>query len=100
MCFTRPQDYVDALKELEGFPLMGLDVKDDRLVFTSLSSHVAVPLRNKAEECGCGVVRYGLNKLDVFVSCVKYDDCFKDDAETVSKDEKGGSSTTATENLS
>ena len=30
MTFTRPQDYVDALKELEGFPLMGMEIKDGR----------------------------------------------------------------------
>lgn len=74
---TRPQGYVDALKKLEGFPLMGMEIKDGRLVFHSLSSHVALPLRNKAKDWGYKVVRYGLNKLDVFVSYVKYNDQFK-----------------------
>lgn len=41
MDFEKPQDYVDALKRLEGFPLMGMEIKDGRLVFHSLSSHVA-----------------------------------------------------------
>lgn len=77
MGFTRPQDYVDALKKLEGFPLMGLEIKDGRLVFHSLSSHVAIPLRNKAKDWGYKVVRYGLNKLDVLVSYVKYNDQIK-----------------------
>ena len=77
MDFTRPQDYVDALKELEGFPLMGMEIKDGRLVFHSLSSHVALPLRNKAKDWGYKVARYGLNKLDVLVSYVKYNDQFK-----------------------
>lgn len=77
MGFTRPQDYVDALKELEGFPLMGMEIKDGRLVFHSLSSHVAIPLRNKAKDWGYKVVRYSLNKLDVLVSYVKYNDQFK-----------------------
>lgn len=74
---TRPQGYVDALKKLEGFPLMGMEIKDGRLVLHSLSSHVALPLRNKAKDWGYKVVRYGLNKLDVFVSYVKYNDQFK-----------------------
>lgn len=77
MGFKKPQDYVDALKELEGFPLMGMEIKDGRLVFHSLSSYVAIPLRNKAKDWGYKVVRYGLNKLDVLVSYVKYNDQFK-----------------------
>ena len=77
MSFKKPQDYVDALKELEGFPLMGMEVRDDSLLFTSLSSHVALPLRNKAKDWGYRVARYGLNKLDVLVSYVKYNGQFK-----------------------
>ena len=77
MQFKKPQDYVDALKELEGAPLMGMEVRDGLLFFTSLSGCVALPLRNKAKEWGYKVVRYGLNKLDVFVSYVKYNDQFK-----------------------
>lgn len=40
MDFEEPQDYVDALKQLEGFPLMGMEVRDGHLFFNSLSSHV------------------------------------------------------------
>lgn len=64
MDFEKPQDYVDALKRLEGFPLMGMKVMDGRLIFTSLSSHVAIPLRNKGSDWGYRVGRYGLNNLD------------------------------------
>lgn len=74
MGFEKPQDYVDALKMLEGFPLMGMEVMDGRLFFTSLSSHVALPLRNKRRDWGYRVERYGLNNLDVLVSYVRYDD--------------------------
>ena len=77
MRFEKPQDFVEALKRLEGFPLMGMEVRDGSLFFTSLSSHVALPLRNKAKDWGCRVVRYGLNNLDVLVSYVRYDDQFK-----------------------
>lgn len=77
MDFEKPQDYVDALKRLEGFPLMGMEVRDGSLFFTSLSSHVALPLRNKAKDWGCRVGRYGLNNLDVLVSYVMYDDKFR-----------------------
>lgn len=77
MGFEKPQDYVDALKRLEGFPLMGMEVKDGRLFFTSLSSHVALPLRNKRRDWGYRVGRYGLNNLDVLVSYVRYDDQFR-----------------------
>ena len=77
MGFKELQDYVDVLKELEGFPLMGMEVKDGSLLFNSPYGHVALPLRNKAKDWGCRVVRYGLNKLDVLVSYVKYDDRFK-----------------------
>lgn len=52
MDFEKPQDYVEALKRLEGFPLMGMEVRDGSLFFTSLSSHVALHLRNKAKEWG------------------------------------------------
>lgn len=76
MGFEKPQDYVDALKRLEGFPLMGMEVMDGRLFFTSLSSHVALPLRNKRRDWGYRVGRYGLNNLDVLVSYVRYDDQF------------------------
>lgn len=73
MGFTRPQDYVDALKELEGFPLMGMEIKDGRLVFHSLSSHVALPMERR-KGYGYGVVDYGLNKLDVEVDHVNHHD--------------------------
>lgn len=76
MEFKKPQDYVDALKRLEGIPLMGVEVRDGRLFFTSLSSHVALPLR-KGKDCGYKVVRYGLNKLDALVDYVKYNDQFR-----------------------
>ena len=76
MSFEKPQDYVDALKRLEGFPLMGLEVRDGHLFFNSLSSHVAIPLR-KVQDWGYNVVRYGLNKLDVDIHHVRYDDVFK-----------------------
>ena len=77
MGFEKPRDYVDALKRLEGFPLMGMEVMDGRLFFTSLSSHVALPLRNKRRDWGYRVGRYGLNNLDVLVSHVGYDDQFR-----------------------
>lgn len=77
MDFEKPQDYVEALKRLEGLPLMGMGVRDGYLFFNSLSSHVALPLRHKAKDWGYKVVRYGLNKLDVLVSYVKYDDQFE-----------------------
>lgn len=77
MGFEKPQDYVDALKRLEGSPLMGMGVMDGRLFFTSLSSHVALPLRNKRRDWGYRVGRYGLNNLDVLVSYVRYDDQFR-----------------------
>lgn len=76
MEFKRLQDYVGALKKLEGFPLMGMVVRDGRLLFTSLSSHVALPLR-KGERWGYKVVSYGLNKLDALVDHVKYNDQFR-----------------------
>lgn len=77
MEFEKPQDYVDALKRLEDFPLMGMEVRDGRLFFTSLSSHVALPLCNKRRDWGYRVGRYGLNNLDVLVSYVRYDDQFR-----------------------
>lgn len=76
MSFEKPQDYVGALKNLEGFPLMGMEVRGGHLFFTSLSSHVALPLR-KGKDWGCRVIRYGSNKLDVLVDYVKYDDKFR-----------------------
>lgn len=63
MDLEKPQDYVDALKRLEGFPLMGMAVRDGHLFFNSLSSHVALPLR-RVRGWGYRVVRYGLNTLD------------------------------------
>lgn len=77
MGFEKPQDYVDALKRLEGSPLMCMEVMDGRLFFTSLSSHVALPLRNKRRDWGYRVGCYGLNSLDVLVSYVRYDDQFR-----------------------
>lgn len=77
MGFEKPQDYVGALKRLEGFPLMGMEVMDGRLFFNSLSSHVSLPLRNKRRDWGYRVGRYGLNNLDVLVSYVRYDDQFR-----------------------
>ena len=73
MGFEKPRDYAVALKKLEGFPLMGLEVRDGRLVFASLSHQVSLPL-HKAKGRGCKVARYGLNKLNVLVSHVEYDD--------------------------
>lgn len=74
MSFEKPQDYVDALKRLEGFPLMGMEVRDGRLFFTSLSRHVSLPLRNKKKDWGYRVSLYGLNKLDELVDYVEYND--------------------------
>lgn len=76
MDFEKPRDYVVALKKLERFPLMGMEVRDGRLVFTSLSHQVSLPL-HKAKDWGYKVVRYGLNKLDVLVDCVEYNDQFR-----------------------
>lgn len=76
MDFEKPQDYVDALKALEGSPLMGMEVKDGRLVFHSLSRDVALPM-DRWRGYGYGVVDYGLNKLDVEVDHVNYHDHFK-----------------------
>ena len=76
MDFEKPQDYVGALKNLEGFPLMGMEIKDGRLVFNSLSSHVALPM-GRWKGYGYGITDYGLNKLDVTVDHVNYHDHFK-----------------------
>lgn len=76
MDFEKPHDYVDALKRLEGFPLMGMEVRDGHLFFNSLSSHVALPLR-RVRGWGYRVVSYGLNKLDVLVDHVNYNDHFR-----------------------
>lgn len=76
MGFEKPQDYVVALKKLEGFPLVGMEVRDGRLVFTSLSHQVSLPL-HKARDWGYKVARYGLNKLDVLVDHAGYDDQFR-----------------------
>lgn len=76
MEFEKPQDYVDALKELEGFPLMGMEVRDGSLFFNSLSSHVALPLR-RVKGWGYRIVRYGLDQLDVLVDHVNYNDHFR-----------------------
>lgn len=76
MDFEKPQDYADALKQLEGFPLMGMEVRDGRLFFHSLSSHVALPMDGR-KGYGYGIVDYGLNKLDVMVDHVNYSDRFE-----------------------
>ena len=76
MELKKPQDYVEALKWLEGFPLMGMEVRDGRLFFNSLSSHVALPLR-KGKDWGYRIIHYGLNKLDALVDYVKYNDQFR-----------------------
>lgn len=73
MNFEKPRDYAVALKKLEGFPLMGIEVRDGRLVFASLSHQVSLPL-HEVRGGGYKVVRYGLNKLDVLVSEVEYND--------------------------
>ena len=74
MIIKKPQDYVDALRELEGSSLTGMEVRDGSLLFTSPYGYVAFPLRYKTKDWGYRVVRYGLNKLDVLVSYVKYND--------------------------
>lgn len=74
MGFEKPRGYAMALKKLEGFPLMGIEVRGGRLVFASLSHQVSLPLRNKRRDGGYRVARYGFNKLDVLVSDVEYDD--------------------------
>lgn len=76
MDFEKPQDYVVALKKLEGFPLMGIEVRDGRLFFTSLSRKVSLPL-HEVRGGRYKVARYGLNNLDVLVSYVRYDDQFR-----------------------
>lgn len=73
MGFEKPRDYAVALKKLKGFPLMGVEVRDGRLVFSSLSHQVSL-LLHEAIGGGYKVARYGLNKLDVLVSDVEYDD--------------------------
>lgn len=75
MGFEKPRDYAVALKKLEGYPLMGLEVREGRLVFASLTHQVSLPLHK--EKGGCKVVRYSLNKLDVLVDCVEYNDQFR-----------------------
>lgn len=76
MGFEEPQDYVDALRRLEGSPLMGVEVRDGRLLFNSLSSHVALPI-DRGRGYGYGIVDYGLNRLDVTVDHVNYHGHFK-----------------------
>lgn len=73
MDFKKPQDYVEALKKLEGFPLMGVEIQSGHLVFASLSRRVALPLR-EVKGGGYEVAHYGVNKLDVIVRCVEYKD--------------------------
>ena len=73
MKFEKPRDYVVALKKLEGFPLMGMEVRDGRLVFASLSWQVSLPL-HEARGGWYRVARYGLNKLNVLVREVEYND--------------------------
>lgn len=72
MAFEKSQD----LKRLEGFPLMGMEIKDGWLVFHSLSRHVALPM-DRWRGYGYGIVDYGLNKLDVLVDHVNYNDSFR-----------------------
>ena len=55
---------------------MGMGVRDGRLFFTSMSRHVSLPLR-KSKGWGYKVVCYSLNKLDVLVSDVEYNDQFR-----------------------
>lgn len=76
MGFEKPKDYVEALTELEGFPLMGMEIEDGWLSFNSLSSRVALPM-DRRKGYGYGIVDYGLNKLDVMVDRVNYHDHFK-----------------------
>lgn len=76
MGFEKPQDYADALKRLEGLPLMGMEIEDGLLVFHSLSSRVELPM-DRRKGYGYGIVDYGLNKLDVMVDHVNYHDHFK-----------------------
>ena len=73
MGFEKPRDHVAALKKLEGFPLMGIEVRDGRLVFSILSRQVSLPL-HEVRGGGYKVARYGLNKLDVLVREVEYND--------------------------
>lgn len=76
MAFKKAHDYVDALKRLESFSLMGMEIKDGHLFFHSMSRHVALPLR-RAKGWGYGVVDYGLKRLDIDVHRVEYNDVFK-----------------------
>ncbi len=76
MDFEKPQDYVESLKGLEGFPLMGMAIEDGWLVFHSLSRHVALPM-DRWRGYGYGIVDYGLHKLDVLVDHVNYNDHFR-----------------------
>lgn len=73
MGFEKPRDYVVALKKLEGFLLRGIEVRDGRLVFASLPHQVSLPL-HEVRGGGYKVARYSLNKLDVLVDCVEYND--------------------------
>ncbi len=76
MGFEKAQDYVKALKHLESFPLMGMEIKDGHLFLHSMSRHVALSL-SRAKGWGYGVTDYGLNRLDVDVHHVEYNDVFK-----------------------
>lgn len=51
MGFEKPRDYEVALKKLEGFPLIGIEVRDGRLVFASLSRQVSLPLHKAKGGC-------------------------------------------------
>lgn len=73
MDFKKPQDYVEALKKLEGFPLMGVEINSCHLVFASMSRRVALPLC-EVKGGGYEVACYGVNKLNVIVRCVEYKD--------------------------
>lgn len=75
MDFEKAQDYVDALKRLESFPLMGMEIKDGHLFLHSLSRHVALPLR-RARGWGYSVTDYCLRGLNVDVHHVEYNDVF------------------------
>lgn len=76
MDLEEPQDYVDALKRLEGSPSTGMGIEDGRLVFHSPSSDAALPM-DRGRRYGYGVIDYGLNELDVEVDRVNYHDRFK-----------------------
>ena len=75
MKFETIEDYVEALKRLESFPLMGMEIKDGHLFLHSMSRHVALPLR-RTKRWGYGVTDYCLRKLGLDVHHVEYNDVF------------------------